>query len=114
MDPEEWSGSSYNRAASLLEKGEFTLERNVGGPLTADLLRNTDVLVLLHPCDSKWERTTSPTGSPTLDDAEIGSIIDFVKGGEGCWSSPNTKMTSTATISTPCWRHSGLRFKIQR
>jgi hypothetical protein len=83
IDPEEWTDSSYSRAATLLEKGEFLLERNTSGPLTGDLLANTDILVLIHPCESKWASTTSPTNTPMFDDGEIGCIVDFVRDGGG-------------------------------
>ncbi len=40
------------------------------------------MLVLPHPCDARWERTTSH-GSPALSAEEIEAIHDFVRGGGG-------------------------------
>lgn len=83
INPEESNNSSYSRAAALLEKGEFFLERNEDMPLTTERLKNTDILVIIHPCDPKWECTTSLTNSPKLDEAEINAIVDFVRNGGG-------------------------------
>jgi hypothetical protein len=40
------------------------------------------VLVFLHPCDPKWEHTTS-RHSPALSAEEIESVLDWVRGGGG-------------------------------
>ncbi|HEX7318057.1 MAG TPA: DUF6421 family protein [Pyrinomonadaceae bacterium] len=82
MNPDESNNSSYSQAAALLDKGEFVLNRNVSAPLSAESLKDADILVLIHPCDTRWELTTS-SNSPMLDEAEINSIVDFVRGGGG-------------------------------
>src|SRR5262249_38316197 len=41
-----------------------------------------DVLVIAHPSDPAWERTTG-TGSPRLSDAELEAIASFVERGGG-------------------------------
>jgi hypothetical protein len=82
INPDESSNSSYSQAAALLEQGEFVLSRNVSSPLSAELLKDADVLVLIHPCERQWELTTSST-SPALDDAEINAIVNFVREGGG-------------------------------
>lgn len=82
MNPDESNNSSYSQAATLLERGEFLLNRNVSGPLSAELLKDADILVLIHPCDPRWELTTS-SNSPLLDEAEINSIVSFIRSGGG-------------------------------
>jgi len=82
MQPERPANSSYHRAASALTARDFTVARNVAQPLDPGALSDADVLVLPHPGDSRWERTTS-RGSPALSDAEIEAIQTFVRAGGG-------------------------------
>lgn len=82
MQPADPANASYARAAAALEARDFTIERNIDAPLDAERLAQADVLALLHPCDAKWERTTSPT-SPALTDAALAAVWDFVKAGGG-------------------------------
>src|SRR5258707_2080043 len=70
MQPEYPLNSSYQIAANVLATGDFTVHRNLDQPLKADVLAGANVLVLLHPCDPKWERTTSGN-SPRLSEREI-------------------------------------------
>src|SRR5204863_5639012 len=63
--PENPENSSYQTAADALAARDFTVARNTAGPLTADVLANADVLALVHPCDPRWEKTTSPN-APAL------------------------------------------------
>jgi len=78
-DPES---SSYARAAELLAGRDFEVLRNCNAPLTAELLAGADVLALLHPCDPRWERTTS-AGPPALSPDEIAAVLDWVHAGGG-------------------------------
>src|SRR5579862_8730020 len=82
MQPEYLLNSSYQIAANTLAAGDFTVRRNLDQPLQADVLAGGDVLVLLHPCDPKWERTTS-VNSPRLSEQEIADIQEFVRKGGG-------------------------------
>src|SRR5678815_2237161 len=59
IQPEDPAGASYQRAADALVLRDFVVERNTSGSLCADVLAGVDILVLPHPCDPHWERTTS-------------------------------------------------------
>jgi len=80
--PDDPQSSSYSRAAEALAARDFSVERNPDTPLTADLLAGTDVLALLHPCDPRWERTTS-SASPALAPEEIEAVLAWVRRGGG-------------------------------
>ena len=82
MQPERTANSSYHRAAAALLARDFTVARNIAQPLDPAALAGTDVLVLLHPGDARWERTTSH-GSPALQASEIAAIQAFVRAGGG-------------------------------
>lgn len=80
VSPDYPEYSSYAHAAQTLASRDFALLRHVGTPLTPELLAGCDILALLHPCDSRWERTVG--GHPALSDSELGAVQDFVtKGG---------------------------------
>ena len=49
---------------------------------TAACLTGADLLVIAHPSDPRWERTTG-IGSPQLAAAEMDAIEAFVRGGGG-------------------------------
>src|SRR5712671_6298164 len=78
IQPERPGYSSYAQAADALGQRDFTVLRNIDKPLTNI---DADVLVLLHPCESKWERTTGH--SPKLSPAEIDASVAFVEKGGG-------------------------------
>ncbi|MEA3212497.1 MAG: hypothetical protein QOE70_5554 [Chthoniobacter sp.] len=82
MQPADPANASYQRAADALAARDFTVRRNVASPIDGALLAETDVLALVHPCDSKWERTTSQN-PPALSPDEIAAIQDFVRAGGG-------------------------------
>jgi hypothetical protein len=82
MEPDRVANSSYHLAAQALTARDFTVARNVAQPLLAAALAEADVLVLPHPCDARWERTTSH-GSPALGGEELAAIQDFVRAGGG-------------------------------
>ena len=82
MQPENPANSSYQRAADLLAARDFTVARNLAQPLESAALAGAAVLALLHPCDPRWERTTSH-GSPVLAAREIADILAFVRAGGG-------------------------------
>ena len=60
----------------------IVVERNPDREIDGEVLKGKDVLVLLHPCDSQIECTTSKN-SPKLSAAEIAAVQDFVKCGGG-------------------------------
>lgn len=79
MQPDRPGYSSYQMAADELAARDFVIRRNLDSPLTSI---DADVLALVHPCDPKWERTTS-SQSPKLSSAEIDAIVKFVSAGGG-------------------------------
>ena len=82
INPGDSINSSYQAAAEALAAQGFLIQRNVEQPLSPAVLKGTGILVLLHPCDSKWERTTS-SNSPRLSDEEIADVLAFVRDGGG-------------------------------
>lgn len=80
INPQDPSYSSYQKAADTLAHREFSLNRNTDHPLTSALLSRIDLLVLLHPCDPHWEKTTSQN-SPLLNQEELNAIHQFVESG---------------------------------
>jgi len=82
MEPDRAANSSYHIAANTLTARDFTIARNIAEPLLPATLADVDVLVLPHPCDPRWERTTS-ANSPALSTGEIAAIHTFVRAGGG-------------------------------
>ena len=82
MQPAHPADSSLAAAAAALDERDFTIAANGSAPLNADTLAFTDVLVLAHPSDPKWEATTG-VGSPRLTSEEIDAIEQFVADGGG-------------------------------
>jgi hypothetical protein len=82
MQPAHPGDASYARAAAALADRDFTVQANIGDPLSAATLAGCDVLVLAHPSDPKWERTTG-TGSPRLTAEELDAIEAWVNDGGG-------------------------------
>lgn len=76
------ANSSYEKAATELLRRDFILKRNIDLPLEKDQLETIDVLVIIHPCEPKWEKTTSEN-SPRLSSQEIHVIQGFVQAGGG-------------------------------
>jgi Family of unknown function (DUF6421) len=82
MQPAHPGDSSYARAAGALASGDFAVAANVDAPLAPGTLAKCDVLVIAHPSDPAWERTTG-SGSPRLSGEEIDAIEAFVAAGGG-------------------------------
>ena len=82
MQPAHPGDASYAIAAGALAQRDFAVEPNVEQPLTASTLSSCDVLVIAHPSEPAWERTTG-TGSPRLTTAELDAIESFVHDGGG-------------------------------
>ena len=82
MQPAHPGDSSYARAAAALAARDFVVAPNADQPLTAETLRECEVLVIAHPSDPRWERTTG-SGSPRLRPEEIDAIEEFVAAGGG-------------------------------
>ena len=81
MQPAHPGDSSLATAAAALSDRDFEVLYNATGPLTAQL-GDTDVLVIPHPSDPKWEATTNG-GSPVLSDSELDAIERYVHDGGG-------------------------------
>jgi Family of unknown function (DUF6421) len=82
MQPAHPGDSSYRLAAGALTDHDLAIACNPDQPLTADTLAGYDVLVIAHPSDPVWERTTG-TGSPLLRADELDAIEAFVQAGGG-------------------------------
>jgi hypothetical protein len=82
MQPAHPGDSSYALAAAELSARDFVVESNVEQALTTAALRECDVLVIAHPSDPSWERTTG-SGTPRLSDEELDAIESFVFSGGG-------------------------------
>src|SRR4051794_15517010 len=76
FQPENPAGASYQQAADALVKRDFLLARNTEGPLSAAKLSRADVLVLPHPCDPRWEHTTSDQ-CPALSPEELTAVQEW-------------------------------------
>src|SRR5690349_6418707 len=82
VQPSHPEDSSYARAAAAAAARDFRVEAHAEGPLTAEVLRGTDVLVIAHPSEARWERVV-PGGEPRLSREEIDAIEAFVALGGG-------------------------------
>ncbi|MFG1695959.1 DUF6421 family protein [Nonomuraea sp. NPDC049309] len=82
VNPAHPDDTSYARAAGLLRHLGHTVEAHTGGPLDEETLAAQDVLVIAHPSDARWERTTGQ-GSPVFTPAELDAIESYVRGGGG-------------------------------
>src|SRR5689334_19764514 len=82
MQPAHPGDSSYARAAAALTARDFVVAPNIDQPLTPETLCDCEVLVIAHPSDPRWERTTG-TGSPMLSREELDAIEAFVAAGGG-------------------------------
>jgi hypothetical protein len=82
MQPSHPRDSSYAMAAGMLAQGDFAVAVNADAPLTDGVLSRADVLVVAHPSDPAWERTTG-SGSPRFAADELEAIERFVSAGGG-------------------------------
>ena len=82
MQPSHPRDSSYALAATILAECDFAVAANVEGQLSAERLRDVDVLVIAHPSDPAWERTTG-AGIPRLSAPELDAVERFVRSGGG-------------------------------
>jgi Family of unknown function (DUF6421) len=81
MQPAHPGDASLAAAAEALAARDFEVVHNAAEPLTA-ALGDTDLLVVPHPSEPKWEATTNG-GSPRFSDDELDAIEGFVDGGGG-------------------------------
>ena len=81
MQPAHPADSSLAAAAAALAERDFEVLYSATGPLTAQL-GDTDLLVIAHPSDPKWEATTNGN-SPRLSEQEIEAVADYVAKGGG-------------------------------
>jgi Family of unknown function (DUF6421) len=82
MQPAHPGDALYARAAEALADRDFAVEVNAEGSLSDETLAGAGVLVIAHPSESTWERTTG-TGSPLLRPDELDAIEAFVARGGG-------------------------------
>ncbi len=102
MQPAHPGDRSYALAADALTADGFSRGPNATGPLAADALAACEVLVIAHPSDVAWERTTG-TGSPRLirRGARCGRARSCATAAASS-SSARPSRRSTATTSTSC------------
>ncbi|BEP14220.1 DUF6421 family protein [Acidothermaceae bacterium B102] len=82
MNPANPGDASYQQAAELLRHRGHDVTPQVEGHFTDEVLAPYDVLVLAHPSEPAWERTTW-LGSPLLTADEIDVVERWVRGGGG-------------------------------
>jgi hypothetical protein len=82
MQPAHPGDASYARAAELLVGHDFEVAPNTASPLDAAVLGDCDLLVIAHPSEQHWERTTG-LGSPQLTLDELDAIERYVQDGGG-------------------------------
>src|SRR5260221_12197104 len=75
MNPVNPGDAGYTRAAGLLRSRGYSVEAHRGGHFTPELLAAHDTLVIAHPSEPRWERTTG-IGSPVLPAAELQPVAD--------------------------------------
>jgi len=82
INPVNPADASYALAAQELVRRGFDVHAHTGGPLTGDVLRPGDVLVIAHPAERGAERVTG-SGSPRFSPEELDLVEAFVRGGGG-------------------------------
>ncbi len=82
MQPAHPADSSLADAAEALRRSDFTVRANADAPLRSGLLADCDAVVIAHPSDPAWERTTG-SGSPRLTIEELDALEAFVTAGGG-------------------------------
>ena len=82
MNPVAPADNSYAAAAAALRHRGFSVEARREGLIDSDVLAQTDVLVIAHPAESRWEKTTG-IGSPVFTAAELAAIVEWVRAGGG-------------------------------
>lgn len=82
MSPANPADSGYVQAATMLDRQGFPVSVHADGPLTAEVLAGTDVLVVPHCSQDEWEATTG-TGSPKFTATELDAVEQFVRAGGG-------------------------------
>lgn len=82
MSPTNPADSGYVQAAAMLQRQGFPVSVHAEGPITGDLLHETDVLVVPHCSQDEWEATTG-VGSPKFTAAELDAVEQFVRAGGG-------------------------------
>ena len=82
INPVNPADASYALAAQALVHRGYEVHAHTGGPLTGDVLRPGDVLVIAHPAERGAERVTG-TGSPRFSPEELDLVEAFVRGGGG-------------------------------
>lgn len=82
MQPENPYNSSYEKASTHLRGCGFAVNRFRGEVPLDKMLEKTDVFIIVHPCDPKWERTTS-FGTARFSEEDIENIRNSTKKGGG-------------------------------
>jgi hypothetical protein len=109
MRPSHPADASYAKAADALRDEAFLIEPN-DDQLSAAVLDGCDVLVIAHPSDPAWERTTG-MGSPQLSDDELRAVEAFVAEGGGLIVLGETEQEKYGNNLNRLLAHFGLRLE---
>jgi hypothetical protein len=82
MNPVNPGDAGYTQAAELLRSRGYEIEAHRGGAFTPELLQAYDTVVMAHPSEPRWERTTG-IGTPVLSAEELDAVEAYVRGGGG-------------------------------
>lgn len=82
MSPANSADSGYVQAATALQRQGFPVSVHAEGPITDEVLAQTDVLVIPHCSLDEWEATTG-NGSPKFTAVELDAVEQFVRAGGG-------------------------------
>ena len=80
MNPAHPADAGYVQAAQTARTAGFAVAVHQSGPITAQVLADTDVLVLPHSSTDDWEATTG-AGEPAYSPAEQQAIVRWVEEG---------------------------------
>ena len=82
MNPANPADASYAKLQELAEDAGYEVLAHKTGTISAEALKDVDVLVLPHAATTDWEHTVG-YGSPVLEKEEISTIQEFVSNGGG-------------------------------
>lgn len=82
MNPTHPRDASYAAAAQAATAAGFEVSAHISGPLDADALCGSQVLVIAHPSEPQWERTTG-IGTAQFALSELDAIEAWVRAGGG-------------------------------
>lgn len=82
MNPQNPADASLGLVADAARRAGFEVEPLASGAFSPESLAGVDIVVIPHAAEDEWESTTG-VGSPRLTEAELESLVDFVRAGGG-------------------------------